>query len=93
VHVARYEAEHRLRACIKQAQVWPADACMLAAASSPLPVSGLDDALDLKKCRNELGMLRFRLGVAAPIGVVSIVNADRSNGDFVNPNDKYKWTS
>jgi hypothetical protein len=38
-------------------------------------------------------MLRIRLGVAAPIGVVSIVNADRSNGDFVNPNDKYQWTS
>jgi hypothetical protein len=72
---------------------WLRPAGMLVAANSSLPVAGLADALDLKKHRSEFGMLRVRLGVAAPIGVVSIVNADRSNGDFVNPNDKYQWTS
>jgi hypothetical protein len=72
---------------------WLRPAGMLVAANSSLPVAGMADALDLKKDRSELGMLRIRLGVAAPIGVVSIVNADRSNGDFVNPNDKYQWTS
>ena len=72
---------------------WLRPAGMLVAANSSLPVAGLADALDPKKHRSELGMLRVRLGVAAPIGVVSIVNADRSNGDFVNPNDKYQWTS
>jgi hypothetical protein len=72
---------------------WLRPAGMLVAANSSIPVAGLADALDLKKHRIELGMLRFRLGVAAPIGVVSIVNADMSNGDFVNPNDKYQWTS
>jgi hypothetical protein len=72
---------------------WLRPAGMLVAANSSIPVAGLADALDLKKHRNELGMLRVRLGVAAPIGVVSIVNADKSRGDFVNPNDKYQWTS
>ena len=72
---------------------WLRPAGMLVAANSSLPVAGLAEALDPKKHRSELGMLRVRLGVAAPIGVVSIVNADRSNGDFVNPNDKYQWTS
>jgi hypothetical protein len=72
---------------------WLRPAGMLVAANSSLPVAGLAEALDLKKHRSELGMLRVRLGVAAPIGVVSIVNADRSNGDFVNPNDKYQWAS
>lgn len=72
---------------------WLRPAGMLVAANSSLPVSGLADALDLKKHRSELGMLRVRLGVAAPIGVVSIVNVDRSGGDFVNPNDRYQWTS
>jgi hypothetical protein len=72
---------------------WLRPAGMLVAANSSLPVAGLADALDPKKHRSELGMLRVRLGVAAPIGVVSIVNADKSSGDFVNPNDKYQWTS
>jgi hypothetical protein len=72
---------------------WLRPAGMLVAANSSLPISGLADALDLKKDRSELGMLRIRLGVATPISVVSIVNAERSNGDFVNPNDQYQWTS
>ena len=64
---------------------------MLVAANSSLPVSGLADALDLKKSRGELGTLRVRLGVAGSTGVVGIVNAERSNGDFVSLNDKYQW--
>jgi aspartyl/asparaginyl beta-hydroxylase (cupin superfamily) len=57
------------------------------------PVAVLADALHLKKHRSELGMLRVRLGVAFPTDAVSIVNAERSNGDFVNPDDQYQWTS
>lgn len=71
---------------------WLRPAGMLVAANSSLPVSGLADALDLKKSRGELGTLRVRLGVAGSTGVVGIVNAERSNGDFVSLNDKYQWT-
>jgi hypothetical protein len=70
---------------------WLKPAGMLVAANSSLPIAGLAGALDPKQSRGELGMLRIRLGVAFPTDAVSIVNAERSNGDPVNPNDTYQW--